>query len=156
MVYLLNSLETKRKKNSNKMWIKEKIHSSCDLYNLFLNYVISWNRITMTNHLIKLTKQSQLLSTSNKNEWNLNPPVYLQALFNKQSMDYIVWFAYTNSFGKLTFPRLCSNYLKNSFSYSSALLWNSVPENIRKITLIAKFKMQISHIFETDSDSAIL
>lgn len=88
MVYLLNSLETKRKKNSNKMWIKEKIHSSCDLYNLFLNYVISWNRITMTNHLIKLTKQSQLLSTSNKNEWNLNPPVYLQALFNKQSMDY--------------------------------------------------------------------
>ena len=136
------------------MWIKEKIHSSCDLYNLFLNYVISWNRIIMTNHLIKLTKQSQLLLTSNKNEWNLNPPVYLQALFNKQSMNYdlrilillVNWH----------FPGYVVIIWKNSFSYSSALLWNSVPENIRKITLIAKFKMQISHIFETDSDSAIL
>lgn len=133
-----------KRKNSLFLW----------LYNLFLNCVISWNRITTANHLIKLTNQSQLLLiNNNKDEWSLNPPVYLQALFNKRSMDYDLH----SSFGKLTFPRLCNNYLKHSFSCSSALLWNSVPENIRTNTLIAKFKMQISHIFEPlDSHSAIL
>jgi len=67
---------------------------------------------------LKLTKQRQLLSTSNnKNEWSLNPPAYLQALFNKQSMDYDL----RNSFGKLTFPRLCNNYLKHIVSVTAVL-----------------------------------
>ena len=54
-----------------------------------------------------------------------------------------------------TRPR--ANYLKRCFSYSGALLWNSLPENIRKVKSIAKFKTQINRVFESsDSHSAIL
>ena len=77
-------------------------------------------------------------------------PVYLRDL---RSTDYDL----RNSFGTLSLPRPRTNDLKRSFSHSDALLWNSLPENIRKIKSIAKFKTQINHVIESsDSHSAIL
>ena len=57
---------------------------------------------------------------------NEQAPVYLQNLFHERSTDYDL----RNSFHKLTLPRPRTNYLKQSFSYSGALLWNSLPENM--------------------------
>ncbi|CAH3124090.1 unnamed protein product [Porites lobata] len=84
---------------------------------------------------------------------NAQAPVYLQNLFHERSTDYDL----RNSFHKLTLPRPRTNYLKRSFSYSGALLWNSLPENVRETKSVRKFKEQIKHVFESsDSHSAVL
>ena len=70
--------------------------------------------------------------------------VYLQNLFHERSTDYDL----RNSSHKLILPRPRTNYLKRSFSYSGALLWTSLPENVREIKSVRKFKMQINHLFE--------
>ena len=46
---------------------------------------------------------------------------------------------------------------KHSFGYSGALLWNSLPENIRAIRSIGQFKKEINcALVSFDSHSAIL
>jgi hypothetical protein len=54
---------------------------------------------------------------------------YLQSLFSTDSSEYDL----RNSEMKLNLPKPRTNYLKRSFHYSGALLWNSLPENIRKL-----------------------
>ena len=77
--------------------------------------------------------------------------MYLQNLFHERSTGYDL----RDSFHKLSLPRPRTNYLKRSFSYSGALLWNSLPENVREIKSVRKFKEQIKHVFESsDSHSA--
>ena len=70
---------------------------------------------------------------------NEQAPVYLQNLFHERSTDYDL----RNSFHKLTLPRPRTNYLKRSFSYSGALLWNSLPENVREIKSIRKLRVHL-------------
>ena len=41
-----------------------------------------------------------------------------------------------DAFRKLNLPKPRTDYLKRSFGYSGALLWNSLPENIRAIRSI--------------------
>ena len=59
-------------------------------------------------------------------------PVYLHDLFSEQHTDYDL----RDSFRKLNLPKPRTDYLKRSFGYSGALLWNSLPENIRAIRSI--------------------
>ena len=62
-----------------------------------------------------------------------------------------------DSFHKLNLPKPRTDYLKRSFDYSGALLWNSLPENIRAIRSIGQFKKEINRALETfNSHSAIL
>ena len=63
-------------------------------------------------------------------------PVYMQDLFSERHTDYDI----RDSFRKLNLPKPRTDYLKRSFGYSSALLWNSLPENIRAIRSIRQFK----------------
>ena len=80
-------------------------------------------------------------------------PVYLHDLFSERHTDYDL----SDSFRSLNLPKPSNNYLKCSFGYSGALLWNSLPENIRAITSIGQFKKEINRTLETfDSHSAIL
>ena len=80
-------------------------------------------------------------------------PVYLHDLFSERHTDYDL----SDSFRNLNLPKPSNDYLKCSFGYSGALLWNSVPENIRAITSIGQFKKEINRTLETfDSHSAIL
>ena len=80
-------------------------------------------------------------------------PVYLRDLFSEQHTDYDL----RDSFRKLNLPKPRTDYLKRSFGYSGALLWNSLPENIRAIRSIGQFKKEINRALETfDSHSAIL
>ena len=80
-------------------------------------------------------------------------PVYLHDLFSERHTDYDL----SDSFRSLNLPKPSNDYLKCSFGYSGALLWNSLPENIRAITSIGQFKKEINRTLETfDSHSAIL
>ena len=77
--------------------------------------------------------------------------MYLQNLFSERHTDY----DFRNSFRKLNLPKPRTGYLKRSFGYSGALLWNSLPENIRAIRAIGQFKKKINRALETsDSHSA--
>ena len=72
-------------------------------------------------------------------------------------MIYSVSDTQTMTFRNLNLPKPGNDYLKCSFGYSGALLWNSLPENIRAITSIGQFKKEINRTLETfDSHSAIL
>ena len=80
-------------------------------------------------------------------------PVYFQDLFSERNTDY----DFRDSFRKLNLPKQRTDYLKRNFGYSGALLWNSLPENIRAITSIGQFKREINRALKTsDSHSAIL
>ena len=80
-------------------------------------------------------------------------PVSLQDLFSERHTDYHL----RDSFHKLNLPKPRTNYLKRSFAYSGALLWNSLPEIIRAIRSIGQFKKEINRTLQTfDSHSAIL
>ena len=80
-------------------------------------------------------------------------PVYLQDLFSERHTDYDM----RDSLRKLNLPKLRTDHLKRSFGYSGALLWNSLPENIRAIRSIRQFKKEINHSLKaSDSHSAIL
>ena len=62
-------------------------------------------------------------------------PVYLRDLFSERNTDY----DFRDSFRKLNLPKPRTDYLKRSFGYSGALLWNSLPENIRAIRSIGYY-----------------
>jgi len=62
-----------------------------------------------------------------------------------------------NSCGKLTLPKPRTNYLKRSFSYRWAQLWNSLRQDVRNIKSIGQFKREINWLFQSSvSHSAIL
>ena len=70
-------------------------------------------------------------------------PVYLQDLFSERRTDL------RDSFHKLNLPKPLTNYLKRSFGYSGALLWNSLPESIRAIRSIGHFEKEINRTLQT-------
>ena len=72
-------------------------------------------------------------------------PVYLRELFSERHTDY----DFGDSFRKLNLPKPRTDYLKRSFGYSGALLWNSLPENIRTIRSIGQFKKEINRALGT-------
>ena len=56
-------------------------------------------------------------------------PEYLKGLFKPFNKDY----GLRNSDNKLALPKPRTDFLKRSFCYSGALLWNSLPSNVRAI-----------------------
>ena len=79
--------------------------------------------------------------------------MYLHESFSERRTGYDL----RDSFRKLNLPKLRTDYLKRSFGYSGALLWNSLPESIRAIWSIGQFKKEINRASESfDSHSAIL
>ncbi len=86
-------------------------------------------------------------------KWDKLAPVYLQDLFSERYTDYDM----RDSLRKLNLPKPRTDYLKRSFGYSGALLWNSLPENITAIRSIKEFKKKIKHALKaSDSHSVIL
>ena len=77
-------------------------------------------------------------------------PMYLDELFSERHRIRLLWFF-------LNLPNLRTEYLKRSLGHSGALLWNCLPESIREIISIGRFKKEIYRAFETfDSHSVIL
>ena len=46
----------------------------------------------------------------------------------------------------LSLPKPRTEYLKKSFSYSGALLWNSLPPRAKEAKNISQFKKRIEHM----------
>ena len=62
---------------------------------------------------------------------------YLKSMFTDRSAisAYSLW----NSEVKLAVPLPRTNFLKNGFSYNGAVMWNSLPTNLRQPQTIASF-----------------
>ena len=63
-------------------------------------------------------------------------PSHLRTLFCFRKTEYNL----RNNQFKLNLPKPRTNYLKESLSYDGALLWNSLPEEIRSLTVFPQFK----------------
>ena len=70
-------------------------------------------------------------------------PMCLQNLFSIRSTSYNL----RDSEIKLHLPKPRTNYRKRSFGYSGALLWNSLPVNLRKIDSLGRFKREIDRLY---------
>ena len=69
-------------------------------------------------------------------------PDYLCSIFEKRETAYTLG----DSKNKLNVPLQCTNYYKNSFSYSGPTLWNSLPRDIRQAESLGLFKRLIKEV----------
>jgi len=65
---------------------------------------------------------------------------YLKGLLKPFSMD----FGLRNSENKLALLKPCTDFLKHSFWYSRAHLWNSLPSNVRAMRSFIKLRYEIN------------
>ena len=72
---------------------------------------------------------------------NDQSPEYLKDLFKPFSTGYSL----RNSDNKLALPKPRTDFLKRSFSYSGAHLWNSLPSDVRAIRSYTNFRNRIDH-----------
>ena len=66
-------------------------------------------------------------------------PNYLSSKFILRS-NVITSYNLRDSENKLAIPLPRTNYYKNSFSYSGAVLWNSLPSAARQATSLTNFR----------------
>ena len=66
-------------------------------------------------------------------------PTYLQSIFTDRSN--ITQCELRDTVGKLTVRLPRTNYLKDSFSYHGAVLWNSLPPNLRQAQTLNGFRI---------------
>jgi hypothetical protein len=76
---------------------------------------------------------------------NGNMPTYLEDYFSVRGLDYNI----RNSEMKLNLPKPRTNYLKRSFCYSGAVLWNTLPQNIRRLKSFSQFKKAVNQYLQT-------
>ena len=57
-----------------------------------------------------------------------------------------------NSETRLNLPKPRTNYLKRSFCYSGAYLWNSLPQDIRKLQTFPQFKKAVNKYYNNSSE----
>ena len=121
------------------------LQANCEINSSLLLETLKWDKFSSRRR-----KQKAIMMFKSLNGL---APVYLQDLFSERNTDYDL----RDSFRKLNLPKPRTDYLKRSFGYSGALLWNSLPENIRAIRSIGQFKKEINRALKTsDSHSAIL
>ena len=65
-------------------------------------------------------------------------PDYLKSMFTDRSATST--YSLRNCEGKLALPLPLTDFLKNSFSYSGAVPWNSLPTNLRQAQTFTSFK----------------
>ena len=65
-------------------------------------------------------------------------PDYLSSKFEKRETAYNL----RESENKVNVPLPRTNYYKNSFTYSGAILWTSLPSNVRHAESLGQFKSE--------------
>ena len=63
-------------------------------------------------------------------------PEYMRSMFIHRDTVYSL----RDAEGKLNIPKSRTNYLKNSFSYTGAVLWNSLSVGLRQAETLESFK----------------
>ena len=115
---------------------------------------------TSSNHLLSTLDWERLFLRRKKQKalmmfktMNGLAPDYLQSLFSQRHSVYNL----RDSEGKLTLPKPNTNYLKRSFSYSGAMLWNNLPKCLKNAVSVNNFKQIIKKIADiSDSHTAIM
>ena len=106
---------------------------------------LSWERLSL-----RRKKQKALMMYKTMNGF---APEYLQSLFSQRHSAYSL----RNSEGRLTLSKPSTNYLKRSFSYSGAMLWNNLPKNLKNAASVEHFKRNIKKVADiSDSHTAIM
>ena len=73
-------------------------------------------------------------------------PSYMRSMFIDR--DSLRNYSLRATEGKMAIPKPRTNYLKNSFSYDGAILWNSLPIEIRRAKSLNLFKTGYSGFFK--------
>ena len=109
-------------------------------YDVSAKHLISLRQDNLTKRRKKLkaTLMFQIL--------NGLAPDYLQDLFSIRTTKYNV----RNLEMKLNLPKPNTNYLKKSFSYSAASLWNNLPNNLLTIESLRSFKREVNRFYENE------
>ena len=74
---------------------------------------------------------------------NNETPNYLRAKFINRSDT--LSYSLRDTEGKLTVPLPRTEHYKRSFSYSGAVLWNSLPSKLKQAISVNDFKSKISY-----------
>ena len=105
------------------------------------------------NHLLTSLRQDNLAKGRKKLKailmfkiLNGLAPDYLQDLFLIRTTKYNV----RNLEMKLNLAKPNTNYLKKSFSYSAASLWNNLPNNLRTIESVRSFKKEVNRFYDNE------
>ena len=98
---------------------------------------LGWRKLDSQRKIQKVTMVYKSLN-------GLNPD-YLQPLFNYRNS--VINYTLRDTEGKLTIPMPRTNYLKNSFGYSGAELWNNLPIHVRQAVTLKQFKAGCSNYF---------
>ena len=93
---------------------------------------LKWEKLS-----VRRKKQKALIMYKTLNEL---APEYLQCLFTQR---YFNGYNLRNLEGKLSLPKPNTNYLKRSFCYSGACLWNNLPQDLKSVGSIGQFKRGI-------------
>jgi hypothetical protein len=72
-------------------------------------------------------------------------PDYMHFMFvNRDSVNP---YSLRNTENKLAVPKPSTKYLKNNFSYSGAVLWNSLPVGLRQANNLINFQSSSAKLF---------
>ena len=115
--------------------------SSYDISSNLLLDQLKWNNLSV-NRL----KQKAILMYKTLNG---QTPQYLHEMFSSRRCQYPL----RNSNGKLFIPKRNTDYLKRSFSYSGAILWNNLPESLRLSSSFTAFKSSLESLYSRRTDS---
>ena len=93
------------------------------------------------NKLITHIDQLRILLAHNEKDiLSINETIRLYATSHLSNLEL------RDSENKLNVPLPRTNYYKNSFSYSGAILWNSLPCNLRKAESLGQFKRLLKEL----------
>ena len=115
-------------------------------YNTNSSYLL--NSLSWDNLFVRRTKQKANLMYKCVNKL---APNYLCNMFSPRTLS----FGLRDASQKLYLPKPRTDYLKRSFSYSGASLWNDLPEDIRTTKSLRNFKRRIDQwLSVSDSHTA--
>ena len=102
--------------------------------------------ILITNETCCVHTRTKQISKYKEPQWSRSlhglAPDYLCSKFERRETAYNL----RDSEDKLNVPLPRTNYYKNSFSYSGATLWNSLPRDIRQAESLGLFKRLIKEV----------
>ena len=65
-------------------------------------------------------------------------------------------YTFRDSANKPTIPRPRTNYLRNSFRYSGAVLWNSLPQTLRQAESLSNFRSLLNNHYNIKLGTAFM
>ena len=115
-------------------------HSNYDANADFLIQQIGWKKLHSQRSIHKAVMIYKSL--------NGLAPDYLSAKFLDRSS--VCNYSLRGTEGKLAVPMPHTNYMKNSFSYSGAVLWNSLPIELRQANSLTAFRAGCERFFSSN------